>query len=234
MTDPGLDPTPAPDPTPQPAPSSAPVWPPKPIDVVSRDDRTPAHLQHPKDHNDLQVAVNAILLVLGQQPFGESDTLTTELARLSGTLNAVISGGGGAGTGGPTSSDVTVDDINRLQAEIDDVQVTLDELRAAPAADPAVASQLVALQTGLQQLSAQLDNAQGALTTVESGASGTALGDRLASLQSAVNVLQTKSSATTTSGVQRFYGAGSPGVVIGARPSDEYVDTLTGDLYILQ
>lgn len=33
--------------------------------------------------------------------------------------------------------------------------------------------------------------------------------------------------------VERFYGVGPPGVVIGASPGDEYVDTDTGDLYVL-
>lgn len=32
-------------------------------------------------------------------------------------------------------------------------------------------------------------------------------------------------------GVTRFYGEGPPGVIIGAAPNDEYLDTLTGDLY---
>lgn len=32
----------------------------------------------------------------------------------------------------------------------------------------------------------------------------------------------------------RFYGEGPPGTVLGASPGDEYVDTLTGDLYVLQ
>lgn len=33
--------------------------------------------------------------------------------------------------------------------------------------------------------------------------------------------------------VERFYGEGPPGLVVGASPGDEYVDTLTGDLYVL-
>lgn len=33
--------------------------------------------------------------------------------------------------------------------------------------------------------------------------------------------------------VMRFYGAGPPGVVLGAHPNDEYVDTDNGDLYVL-
>lgn len=32
----------------------------------------------------------------------------------------------------------------------------------------------------------------------------------------------------------RWHGEGPPGVLIGARPADEYLDTLTGDLYILK
>jgi hypothetical protein len=32
----------------------------------------------------------------------------------------------------------------------------------------------------------------------------------------------------------RFYGEGPPGVVFGAAPDDEYVDALTGDLYVLE
>jgi hypothetical protein len=36
-------------------------------------------------------------------------------------------------------------------------------------------------------------------------------------------------------GVQkRWYGEGPPGVIIGASPGNEYVDTLTGDLYVLR
>jgi hypothetical protein len=31
----------------------------------------------------------------------------------------------------------------------------------------------------------------------------------------------------------RTYGDGPPGVIIGAQPGDEYVDQLTGDLYVL-
>lgn len=34
-------------------------------------------------------------------------------------------------------------------------------------------------------------------------------------------------------GAHRFYGEGPPTVVIGAAPGDEYVDELTGDLYVL-
>lgn len=33
---------------------------------------------------------------------------------------------------------------------------------------------------------------------------------------------------------QRWYGDGPPGTIIGAAPDDEYVDRLTGDLYVLQ
>lgn len=33
---------------------------------------------------------------------------------------------------------------------------------------------------------------------------------------------------------RRWYGEGLPGTVVGAAPGDEYLDTLTGDLYILQ
>lgn len=35
-------------------------------------------------------------------------------------------------------------------------------------------------------------------------------------------------------GVRRWYGEGPPTVVIGAAPDDEYVDNLTGDLYVLR
>lgn len=31
----------------------------------------------------------------------------------------------------------------------------------------------------------------------------------------------------------RFYGSGPPETVIGASPGDEYVDTVTGNLYLL-
>lgn len=34
-------------------------------------------------------------------------------------------------------------------------------------------------------------------------------------------------------GLHRFYGDGPPGTVIGSSPGDEYVDNLTGDLYVL-
>lgn len=33
--------------------------------------------------------------------------------------------------------------------------------------------------------------------------------------------------------VGRFYGEGPPGTIIGSQPNDEYVDTLTGELYKL-
>lgn len=32
---------------------------------------------------------------------------------------------------------------------------------------------------------------------------------------------------------RRWYGEGPPTVVVGAAPGDEYMDTLTGDLYLL-
>jgi len=35
------------------------------------------------------------------------------------------------------------------------------------------------------------------------------------------------------SGGTRWYGEGPPSVIVGAQPNDEYVDTLTGDLYVL-
>lgn len=35
-------------------------------------------------------------------------------------------------------------------------------------------------------------------------------------------------------GTKRHYGAGPPGVVIGASPYDEYVDTVSGTLYVLE
>ena len=35
-------------------------------------------------------------------------------------------------------------------------------------------------------------------------------------------------------GGHRYYGEGPPGTIVGATLNDEYVDTLTGDLYILQ
>jgi hypothetical protein len=34
-------------------------------------------------------------------------------------------------------------------------------------------------------------------------------------------------------GGKRWYGEGPPGVIVGAEPRDEYVDILTGDLYVL-
>lgn len=35
-------------------------------------------------------------------------------------------------------------------------------------------------------------------------------------------------------GGHRFFGHGAPGVIVGAAPGDEYVDTDTGDLYVLR
>lgn len=32
---------------------------------------------------------------------------------------------------------------------------------------------------------------------------------------------------------RRHYGEGPPGLIIGAQPGDEYVDALTGTLYVL-
>lgn len=32
---------------------------------------------------------------------------------------------------------------------------------------------------------------------------------------------------------KRWYGEGPPGLIIGASPGDEYVDALTGTLYVL-
>lgn len=39
---------------------------------------------------------------------------------------------------------------------------------------------------------------------------------------------------TTVSGIKRWYGEGPPTVVVGSSPGDEYLDRLTGDLYILE
>lgn len=33
---------------------------------------------------------------------------------------------------------------------------------------------------------------------------------------------------------KRWYGQGPPGTIIGSAPGDEYVDSLTGDLYTLE
>jgi hypothetical protein len=33
---------------------------------------------------------------------------------------------------------------------------------------------------------------------------------------------------------RRWYGEGAPELIIGAAPGDEYLDLVTGDLYILQ
>ncbi len=38
---------------------------------------------------------------------------------------------------------------------------------------------------------------------------------------------------TGQNGAKRWYGEGVPGTIIGSMPGDEYVDTLTGDLYVL-
>jgi len=111
------------------------AWPPPPIDIIDRTNTTPARHQHPKDHDDLQRAVNALISVLGREPFGQSATLSDELARL---------------------------------------QVLADKLA--------------------------IPGPQG-----EPGKDAPA----------------------------RFYGEGPPGVVLGARAADEYLDVLTGDLYVL-
>lgn len=48
-----------------------------------------------------------------------------------------------------------------------------------------------------------------------------------------VQNLQTRVEAID--GVERFYGEGPPvDPILGASPGDEYVDTVTGDLYVLQ
>lgn len=65
-----------------------PAWPVPAIDHVERLNSTPSRDQHAKDHNDLERAVNAALLVLGAAPFGASDTLTAELVRLQTQLAA--------------------------------------------------------------------------------------------------------------------------------------------------
>lgn len=36
------------------------------------------------------------------------------------------------------------------------------------------------------------------------------------------------------SAVKRYYGEGPPGTIIGSSPGDEYVDSTTGNLYVLQ
>lgn len=72
-----------------PALPEASYWPPPPIDVVERTDTTPTKRQHAKDHNDLQTAVNAMLLVLGQRPFGQGDDLSAELVRLQDLITGL-------------------------------------------------------------------------------------------------------------------------------------------------
>lgn len=61
---------------------TTPTWPPTPIDHIDRTNETPAVNQHPKDHDDLELAVNAVLAILGSAPSGQSATLTAELVRL--------------------------------------------------------------------------------------------------------------------------------------------------------
>lgn len=78
-------------------PTGQPFWPPTPIDRIDRTNLTPARDQHPKDHDDLEKAVNAILLVLGQKPYGTSNTLTAELVRLQAAIDAGGQGGGPSG-----------------------------------------------------------------------------------------------------------------------------------------
>lgn len=75
-----------------------PTWPAPPIDHVDRLNSTPTLDQHVKDHNALEQAVNATLLVLGSVPFGASDTLTLELVRLQAQLVAARELAAGAAT----------------------------------------------------------------------------------------------------------------------------------------
>lgn len=37
-----------------------------------------------------------------------------------------------------------------------------------------------------------------------------------------------------TNAGQRWYGEGPPGTIVGSAPGDEYVDTVSGNLYVLQ
>lgn len=34
--------------------------------------------------------------------------------------------------------------------------------------------------------------------------------------------------------IHRYYGEGPPGTIIGSSPGDEYIDSITGNLYVLQ
>lgn len=122
---------------------STPYWPPPPIDVLDRVDATPAHTQHPKDHNDLQVAVNAILLALGQQPYGQSDTLTAELVRLQHLLTN--SGGNAA-----------------LQKELDDLKGVVDSIQSYGI--PQLYSLFYGLRYRIEQLEAGSGGGQATLS----------------------------------------------------------------------
>lgn len=66
-----------------------PVWPTAGIDHLDRIDGTPARYQHPKDHDDLERAVNAILYVLGDDPQGAEVSVTARLLVLQNVLTQV-------------------------------------------------------------------------------------------------------------------------------------------------
>jgi hypothetical protein len=55
------------------------LWPPPEIDKIDRFNLTPAKDQHPKDHEDLENAVNAILAILGSTPHGIDGNLSARL-----------------------------------------------------------------------------------------------------------------------------------------------------------
>lgn len=58
------------------------AWPPPGIDQIERTNNSRAADQHPKDHTDLEHAVNAILAILGTTPHGSEVDLSVRLAAM--------------------------------------------------------------------------------------------------------------------------------------------------------
>lgn len=65
------------------------TWPTVPIDVLDRQNDTLSRDQHPKDHDDLQRAVNAIISILGDDPQGGEGSVTARLLLLQSLLTEV-------------------------------------------------------------------------------------------------------------------------------------------------
>lgn len=64
-------------------------WPTTGVDELDRQNLTSAREQHPKDHDDLQRAVNALLYCLGDNPQGDQVTVTTRLMLLQSMVTSV-------------------------------------------------------------------------------------------------------------------------------------------------